>query len=151
MKTIRGDLITLAKSGEFDVIVHGCNCFCTMGRGIALQIKKEFPEAYIADCETIKGDAFKLGVISTSVIYRYQEPFVVVNAYTQYDFRGPNQNADYQAIRNAFRLIKERFSGKSIAYPKIGAGLARGDWNVISKIIDEELVGEDHTLVEWER
>ena len=146
MKTIRGDLITLAKSGEFDVIAHGCNCFCTMGRGIALQIKKEFPEAYTADSATRKGDTSKLGDISTSVICRYKKPFVIVNAYTQYDYRGPNPNVDYGAIRNAFRLIKERFSGKSLAYPKIGAGLARGDWKVISKIIDEELAGEDLTL-----
>jgi O-acetyl-ADP-ribose deacetylase (regulator of RNase III) len=39
------------------------------------------------------------------------------------------------------------FSGKRIGYPKIGAGLAGGDWNIISSIIDKELIGEDHTLV----
>ena len=31
----------------------------------------------------------------------------------------------------------------------IGAGLAGGDWKVISKIISEELQGEDYTLVEF--
>ena len=31
MKTIEGNLISLAKAGQFDVIVQGCNCFCTMG------------------------------------------------------------------------------------------------------------------------
>lgn len=35
MKTIKGDLIQLALANEFDVIIHGCNCFCTMGKGIA--------------------------------------------------------------------------------------------------------------------
>jgi hypothetical protein len=35
-------------------------------------------------------------------------------------------------------------------YPKIGAGLARGDWPTIAAMIDEELAGEDHTLVEFE-
>ena len=33
MRTIEGDLIGLAKAGHFDVIVHGCNCHNTMGRG----------------------------------------------------------------------------------------------------------------------
>jgi len=33
MKTIQGNLIHLAQDGEFDLIVHGCNCFCTMGAG----------------------------------------------------------------------------------------------------------------------
>ena len=41
------------------------------------------------------------------------------------------------------------FSGRKIGYPKIGAGLAGGDWEVIEKIIDAELEGEDHALVEF--
>jgi O-acetyl-ADP-ribose deacetylase (regulator of RNase III) len=52
MKTTKGNLIHLAKAGHFDVIVHGCNCFCAMGKGIARSIKLEFPEAYAADCTT---------------------------------------------------------------------------------------------------
>ena len=38
---------------------------------------------------------------------------------------------------------------KQIGYPGIGAGLAKGDWSVISNIIDVELAGEEHTLVEY--
>ena len=52
MQTRSGDLIALAKAGEFDVIVHGCNCQCAMDAGIAKQIKAEFPAAYAADCAT---------------------------------------------------------------------------------------------------
>ena len=44
MKTIQGNLIHLAQNGEFDLIVHGCNCFCTMGAGIAKGIKAAFRE-----------------------------------------------------------------------------------------------------------
>jgi O-acetyl-ADP-ribose deacetylase (regulator of RNase III) len=43
MKTIQGDLIRLAREGGFDLIVHGCNCFGTMGAGIAKGIKAAFP------------------------------------------------------------------------------------------------------------
>jgi len=50
-------------------------------------------------------------------------------------------------VHNLFKKIKQQFSGKRIGYPKIGAGLAGGDWERISRIIDEELAGEDHTLV----
>ena len=45
MKTIKGDLIKLAQDGEFDVIVHGCNCMCTMSAGIAKQIKIIFSKS----------------------------------------------------------------------------------------------------------
>ena len=36
-------------------------------------------------------------------------------------------------------------------YPLIGAGLAGGDWAIISKIIDEELKDENHTLVKYSK
>lgn len=46
------------------------------------------------------------------------------------------------------RAVKDRFSGKRIGYPKIGAGLAKGDWSIVAAIIDEVLEHKDHTLVE---
>jgi O-acetyl-ADP-ribose deacetylase (regulator of RNase III) len=147
MKQTTGDLIQLALSGEFDVIVHGCNCYCTMGAGIAKSIKATFPEAYQADCDTPKGSKAKLGSISWATVTRDSHKLTVVNAYTQYHWRGKGVLADYDAIRAAFRDVKTRFSGKKIGYPKIGAGLAGGDWTKIAKIIDEELKQEDHTLV----
>ena len=149
MNVVTGDLLRLALDGLFDVIVHGCNCQCAMGKGIALSIKQQFPEAYDADRRTPKGDRAKLGTISTAEIVRPPARFKVVNAYTQFDYRGEGVLADYNAIRSAFRLIKQRFAGHRIGYPKIGAGLAKGDWAVIAAIIDEELAGEDHTLVEF--
>jgi O-acetyl-ADP-ribose deacetylase (regulator of RNase III) len=150
MKTQKGDLIQLALAGEFDVIVHGCNCHCQMGRGIALTIKQLLPEAYVADCQTPKSDKSKLGTISTAEIKRSKTQFVVVNAYTQFDWDGAGVKADYHAIRQVMKTIRKSFSGKRVGYPKIGAGLAGGDWAVIYPIICEELAGEDHTYVEYD-
>lgn len=59
LKIMHGDLIKLALTGDFDVIVHGCNCFNTMGAGIAKTIKQTFPEAYQADLKTEKGSKQK--------------------------------------------------------------------------------------------
>ena len=146
MQTRSGDLIALAIAGEFDVIIHGCNCQHTMGAGIAKQIKARFPAAFAADCATPKG-ASKLGQISTAQVDCNGHPLVIVNAYTQNHWRGKGVLADYAAIRAAMQQVKARFSGKRIGYPKIGAGLAGGDWATIAQIIDEELAGEQHTLV----
>jgi len=150
MTTIKGDLLALALDGRFDVIVHGCNCMCQMGKGIAKSIRQQFPEAFEADQQTTAGDRDKLGTITTAEVVRDGQRFVVVNAYTQYDYRGPGPNVDYDAVRSAMREVKRRFAGRRIGYPKIGAGLAGGDWDRIAKIIDEELAGEVHTLVEFE-
>ncbi|MDM1246513.1 macro domain-containing protein [Acinetobacter sp. R933-2] len=147
MKQQFGDLLVLAEQGQFDVIVHGCNCFCTMGAGIAKAIKEKFPEAYQADLQTVSGDRGKLGTYSQAKIQREGVEFVIINAYTQFNWRGRGIKADYAAIEQVFKSIKSEFSGLRIAYPLIGAGLAGGDWAVISKIIDHELHGEAHTLV----
>jgi len=61
MIVLKGDLIQIALAGRFDVIIHGCNCFCTMGAGIAKLIRDNFPEAYQADLETVVGNKEKLG------------------------------------------------------------------------------------------
>ena len=151
MKVIQGNLITLAKQNYFDVIVHGCNCFCTMGAGIAKAIKSEFPEAYEADCQTAKGDKNKLGTISYAKIDRDCINITVVNGYTQFNYSGSGVLVDYNAVASVFNLIKQQFSGQKIGYPKIGAGLAKGDWQMISSIIDRELESEDRTLVEFNR
>lgn len=149
MPQIYGDLIKLAIEGQFDIIVHGCNCFCTMGAGIAKSIKKEFPEAYDADLKTIKGDKSKLGSFTFAKVSKENHEIIVINAYTQFNYKGKGNKADYEAIRSVFKKIKAEFSGKRIGYPLIGAGLAGGDWNIISEIINTELSGENHTLVKF--
>jgi O-acetyl-ADP-ribose deacetylase (regulator of RNase III) len=151
MNKIKGDLIKLAIEGQFDLIVHGCNCFCTMGAGIAKTIKQKFPEGYQADLETEKGDKSKLGTISWAETVTENGKLIIVNGYTQYNWKGRGRKADYNAIRKVFKKVKKSFSGLRIGYPAIGAGLAGGDWEIISEIIGEELEGEDHTFVEYRK
>ena len=149
MKTVRGDLLKLALDGHFDVIVHGCNCQCVMGAGIALAIRNTFPEAFVADCATVKGDRNKMGEISVASVERSGRSLVIVNGYTQFHWRGRGVLVDYEAVRSVMRQVKASFPGKRIGYPKIGAGLAGGDWVQIAAIVDEELDGEDHAFVEY--
>ncbi len=147
MNVIKGDLIALAQGGHFDIIIHGCNCFCTMGSGIARSIRETFPTAFSADLDTKKGDKKKLGDFSQTIVICNNHPLTIINGYTQFKYHGPLPLVDYDAVRRLFRKLQQTYSGKRFGYPKIGAGLAGGDWSRIKKIINEELAGEDHTLV----
>ena len=144
---IKGDLIKMAQQGDFDVVIHGCNCFNTMGAGIAKSIKKVFPEAFEADDQTTKGDIKKLGTIS---IAKINDKLTVVNAYTQYTYSRSGKPFDYDAFAKCLDEVKLKFTGKKIGMPKIGAGLAGGDWDKIESIIVEKLKNEDVTVVVFE-
>lgn len=162
MKVVKGDLLQLFEKGNFDIIIHGCNCFNTMGAGIAKQIKNKYPKVYEADLKTSRGDIKKLGTIEFIPVKK--DPIAwIVNAYTQFKYNGkPNSIlVDYEDIRKCFKSMKHRVNVYHkfhsdipflrIGYPMIGAGLAGGDWEVISKIIDEELEGLNHTLVIYDK
>lgn len=145
MKEIKGNLIEM--SDKFDVIGHGCNCFCTMGAGIAKAIKEKFPEAYEVDLATQPGEHGKLGTISRT---KNTSP-IIVNCYTQYRYGKGKTHCDYEALRSCMKEIKTLFHGKKIGLPRIGCGLAGGEWEIVRPIIAEELSGEDVTIVVFEK
>ena len=149
MKIRRGDLITLALANVYDVIVQGCNCFNTMGAGFARQIRNVFPEAYEADLRTKRGDKNKLGTFSSASVVRGNHGITIINAYTQYRYGSDTPDVDYAAIDSVFKALRTEYEGKNmrIGYPKIGCGLAGGDWSIVSNIINTNLQGMDHTLV----
>lgn len=144
-KEIEGNLITLAKEGMFDVIAHGCNCFCKMGRGIAPQMAEAFGcgpgrGLYKLEGAIHIGDINKLGQIEYKPInIGPGETVIVVNAYTQYHWDTQTKPFDYEAFIICVRKMNKLFKGLDIGLPQIGSHLAGGDWEVIKKIIKKEL------------
>ena len=152
---VDGDLIELALEGNFDAIVHGCNCFCVMRRGIAPQMDRAFgcndPDKYPSEAFHKKGDVNKLGTIEWTTQDNNIEFFQVINAYTQYHYKWNNLKSgvplNYEALRMCMMKINEEFSGAHIGLPKIGCGVAGGDWEKVKKIIKEELIDCGVTIV----
>jgi O-acetyl-ADP-ribose deacetylase (regulator of RNase III) len=154
LKHTKGNLLDLAEAGEFDIIVQGCNCFNTMGGGIAREIRERYPAAALFDNETEKGDYNKLG--NYTVVYPEftNGKFMIVNAYTQYNMSRGTDVFEY----TAFQLILEKltfvYPGKRIGLPYIGMGLAGGDKDTIIPMIEwfaerVALEGGTVTLVEF--
>lgn len=153
MKIVKGDLLEMGKANEFDIIMHGCNCFNAMGGGIAYQIANQFPDAKLADDETVRGDAGKLGTYTIGMGGR----LVILNAYTQYTMSRDGEDVfEYIAFERVLNKIALRFGKWRIGLPLIGMGLAGGDAERIMPMIEKfaERVaqqGGSVTLVEWER
>jgi O-acetyl-ADP-ribose deacetylase (regulator of RNase III) len=137
-----------------DAFGHGCNCQSTMGSGVAKAVRAKFPELYtIADCQSPLSKDDKLGKFS---YLELPEGKLGLNIYSQFDYKGRNvgkMDLSYGALENGLEgacmfLIKE--GKKTLALPKIGAGLAGGDWNVIEGIIKRvsDKTGIDITIYE---
>lgn len=152
MKVIKGDIISLVQNGEFDVLVHGCNCFNNMNVGFCKQIKKEFPVSFLVDGRTGYGKKYKLGTYSGCTVdlreydYRINKKIIVINAYTQYTL-GEGATLNYLALKKVFQKIKTDFTGRKIVFPLIGIELKNFSAGKVCEIIDKELDGEDYSLV----
>jgi O-acetyl-ADP-ribose deacetylase (regulator of RNase III) len=153
LKIAKGDLLKMGRDNEFDIILHGCNCFNTMGGGIAAQIAQQFPDARLADDETVRGDPGKLGTYTVGMSGR----LVILNCYTQYSMSRDGQDVfEYLAFDRVLSKISQRFGKWRIGLPLIGMGLAGGDPDRIIPMIEafaqrQTAQGGSVTLVEFSR
>ena len=119
-------------------IVHGCNSRGVMGSGVAKAIRDWYKLAYRDYEDVYNSNGLALGDIVVSV---QPDGRTIHNAITQQDYGRDSSRVyvSYWAIAEVFRKINQ-WGIKEIALPKIGAGLANGDWNVISAIIENTLI-----------
>lgn len=151
MKQKTGNLLDIQEG----IIVHGCNSQGVMGSGIAAAIRSKWPEVYTTYRSAFErhksdtGQTLELGRVVWHTLSR-DPKFTIANAITQ-EFYGRDPHVvyvSYEAIGKAFERIGNvaREHNLAVHYPLIGAGLANGDWNIISSIIEEKLHGVEHTL-----
>jgi len=155
LKHARGNLLDMAEAGEFDIVVQGCNCFNTMGGGIAREIRERYPVVANVDACTNKGDIKKLGTWTAAGVHQFKESaFVIVNAYTQYHMSNGEDVFEYEAFYIILKKLAHLYGKYRFGFPYIGMGLARGDRNRIIPMLEEfaEKVsssGGSVTLVEF--
>jgi O-acetyl-ADP-ribose deacetylase (regulator of RNase III) len=156
LKHRRGNILDMAEANEFDIVVHGCNCYHAMSGGIAREIAQRYPQAEEADNATQPGSIDKIGTFSHTVIQRNaNDAWWLVNAYTQYT---PSRGVDvfeYLAFELLLYKWKKWLPAERWAFPFIGMGLAMGDPERIIPMLDNfakeiESTGGSVTLVEFQ-
>lgn len=155
LKHAKGNLLDLAEAGEFDIVVQGCNCFNTMGGGIAREIAEKYPTAARADRNTRYGDIRKLGTWSEFDTGIDSGRFLIINAYTQYNMSTGEDVFEYLAFELILQKLAHEFPSKRFGFPYIGMGLAMGDKTKILAMLENfaytiNSTGGSVTLVEFE-
>lgn len=120
---VKGNIIELFNNGEYEILIHGCNCFHTMGRGLALALRQRWPEVYEADLTSARGEHDKLGKYTIATLSDGREVF---NLYSQYRYGLKEVQISYAAIEEglksiAMRLQQDDDEHKRIIMPLIGA------------------------------
>ena len=151
LKHTQGNLLDLAEAGQFDIIVQGCNCFNTMGGGIAKEIRERYPEVAYVDQQTLRADYTKLGNWTDDIVIRNNglSQFTVINAYTQYNMSTGKDVFEYAAFELILQKLLFCYPGKSFGFPFIGMGLAGGDKIRIINLLEwfaDEVQKKDGTV-----
>lgn len=146
IEIVEGDLL----DADVDIICHQVNCRGVMGAGLAKQIATMFPIVYNEYKNYYMMFKFKsnlLGeclIVNNEIAFKHKEYSYIANLFGQENCSTTDRMTDYEALYKSFDKLFEfanslgnketRIISIGIPY-KIGAGLARGDWNIIFEII----------------
>lgn len=126
-----GNLLT----ADTEALVNTVNCVGVMGRGIALQFKKAFPEnfrAYEKACRSGQVVPGRMFVFETGA---FSNPRFIINFPTKRHWKG---NARIEDIESGLAALAEEIRTRkiaSIAVPPLGCGLGGLDWRVVRPMI----------------
>ena len=116
---------------EAEALVNTVNCVGVMGRGIALQFKKRYPEnfaSYEKACREKEIQPGKMFVFETG---NMMNPQYIINFPTKRHWRGASRLEDIESgLVDLVKVIRER-SIASIAIPPLGCGLGGLDWQLV--------------------
>lgn len=131
----KGDLL----ASEEKRIAHGCNCSGGFGSGFAKQVSERHPGVRTGYLHRHQTRGWKLGDVQIIGVGDGSGR-EIANCGTQQRYGSPDEGpyVSYPAVREVIRNLMASSWGDGFAMPKIGAGRAGGNWDIIAKIIEEE-------------
>jgi O-acetyl-ADP-ribose deacetylase (regulator of RNase III) len=141
----KGDVL----SADAEALVNTVNCVGFMGRGVALQFRKAWPENYTAYVAACKRNEVQPGRMFVHETGRLTNPRYIINFPTKRHWRGKARIEDIQAGLVALVVEIRQRGIRSIAIPPLGAGLGGLKWETVRTHIDQVLsrIDDVHVVV----
>jgi O-acetyl-ADP-ribose deacetylase (regulator of RNase III) len=134
-------MLTFVKGNIFEsgaeAIVNTVNCVGVMGRGIALQFKKRYPDNFLAyelACKRSEVVAGKMFVCKTGQLLL---PKLIINFPTKRHWKSQSKIEDIRQGLVDLKKVIGDYNISSIAIPPLGAGLGGLDWQAVKREIQE--------------
>jgi O-acetyl-ADP-ribose deacetylase (regulator of RNase III) len=134
---LKGDLL----KQETDAIVNTVNCVGVMGKGIALQFKRRWPEnfkAYARACMAGQIKTGKMFVYDLGTLHNGKPEFII-NFPTKNHWREKSKLSYIEdGLQDLVKVI-HALKIKSIAIPPLGCGNGGLEWNVVRNLVEATL------------
>ena len=129
----RGDLL----KQNAEALVNAVNCVGVMGRGIAFQFRKAFPENFKIYEAACKRGEVKPGEMLVFDTHQVTNPRYIINFPTKRHWRDQSRITDIESGLEA--LVKEVHDRgiSSIAVPALGCGLGGLKWSEVRPRIEK--------------
>jgi O-acetyl-ADP-ribose deacetylase (regulator of RNase III) len=129
----QGDIL----KADAEALVNTVNCVGVMGRGIALQFRKAFPDNYKQYQTACQHGEVKPGMMLVFDRQRLINPRFIINFPTKRHWKDKSLLEDIRA--GLVALVEEVRTRKirSIAVPPLGCGLGGLHWEAVRPIIEE--------------
>ena len=131
-------------------IINTVNCVGVMGKGIALQFKKAFPEnfkVYKKACDKKEVTVGKMFIFDSGSTFN---PRFIINFPTKNHWRGKSKYEFIEVGLKDLRKQIENFKIKSVAVPPLGCGLGGLDWSKVRPMIENCLGSLDIEILIFE-
>ncbi len=131
-KVIIGDLF----QSSAQTLVNTVNCVGVMGKGIAEEFKKKFPEMFLSykkECE--------MGTIKTGELRLYSQMFgkSVLNFPTKKHWKSPSLLSDIEQGLDFFLAHYKEWGIESVAFPPLGCGNGGLSWEAVGPLMYKKL------------
>lgn len=161
---VKRDLIEVMKSGYPMMVMHGCNMQGAMGAGFAKEVRAFAEPCYYdyANWLDFQEDANMRPTLG-DVRVNQQHSVLFFHALTQDTYGREERKLNYGALAKACSFVNSYLKknpevarlfrsniGSRIHMPKIGCGLAGGDWNIVKEILQVSF-DSDISIVVYEK
>ena len=124
---------------QVDALVNTVNTRGVMGKGVALQFKRAFPDNYKAYRAACAAGTVTLGRMFVFATGRLERPRYIINFPTKDHWRSRSRLGDIEAGLEDLRRVLTDLEIHSVALPPLGCGLGGLRWSDVRPRIEEAL------------
>lgn len=135
IREVHGNLL----HAEVDALVNTVNTVGVMGKGIALQFKRAYPDNfrdYVRSCR--RGDV-QTGKVLVHETGQMSPPYYIINFPTKTHWRSPSKLKDIELGLADLRRVVQELGIGSIAVPPLGCGNGGLEWSEVRERIEVAL------------